>query len=77
VDADPYQKHVSAWEPEDYLKRGYTVRGATALRYIMAKAAQPKYRPYSLFTILAMLSQPYIFNNPKLAWHSYAVKVLS
>jgi hypothetical protein len=76
VDGDPYQRHVSAWEPEDYEKRGYTVRGATAFRYITGKAAQPKYRPYSLFTIMMMLSQPYIFNNPKLAWHSYAVKSL-
>lgn len=74
VDGDPYQAHVSAWEPEDYLKRGYTVKGATGIRYILGKASLPKYHPYSIMAIIAMLSQPIIFNHPKIAWHSYAVK---
>lgn len=76
VDGDPWQAHVSAWEPVDYLKRGYKVRGATGLRYILGKASRPKYRPYILFDIIAMLSQPFLYNHPKLAWHSYAVKEL-
>jgi hypothetical protein len=76
VDGDPYQKHLSAWEPEDYLKRGYTVHGATGLRYILGKASRPKYHPYSVFEIIAMISKPWIFNRPNIAWHSYAVKEL-
>lgn len=76
VDGDPYQAHVSAWEPADYIKRGYSVKGATGLRYILGKASRPRFHPYSIFEIIAMLSKPYIFNNPKIAWHSYAVKVV-
>lgn len=74
VDGDPWQRHISAWEPVDYARQGYKVRGATGLRYILGKASLPKYHPYSVFAIIAMLSQPIIFNNPELAWHSYAVK---
>jgi hypothetical protein len=74
VDGDPHQAHVSAWEPVDYEKRGYTVVGATGLRYFLGKGSLPKYHPYSAFFVLAMLSQPIIFGNPNLAWHSYAVK---
>lgn len=74
VDGDPYQAHLSAWEPVDYIERGYSVRGATGLRHILGKASLPKYHPYSVFAIIAMVSQPIIFNRPNLAWHSYAVK---
>jgi len=74
VDGDPYQAHVSAWEPEDYKKHGYKVVGATGLRYIFGKASLPKYHPYSVWAILGMLSKPFIYHKPELAWHSYAVK---
>lgn len=73
-DDDPWQEHVSAWEPEDYLKRGYTVKGATGIRWVLGKASLPRLRPYSLWAILAMISQPYIYNHPNWARHSYAVK---
>lgn len=74
VDGDPYQAHVSAWEPEDYLKRGYTVKGATGIRWVLGRAGYPKWHPYSLWAIVAMVSQPYIYNHPQWALHSYAVK---
>lgn len=76
VDGDPYQAHVSSWEPSDYLERGYLVKGATGIRWILGKASLPKYHPYSVFAIIAMLSQIFIYNRPKWAWHSYAVKSL-
>jgi len=76
VDGDPFQAHISAWEPDDYLRRGYTVKGATGIRWVLGKASLPKWHPYSFWAIVAMVSQPYIFNHPKWAWHSYAVKVI-
>jgi hypothetical protein len=76
VDDDPYQAHVSSWEPEDYTRRGYTVKGATGVRWVLGKASLPKWHPYSLWAIVAMVSQPYIYNHPQWAWHSYAVKEL-
>jgi hypothetical protein len=77
VDGDPYQAHVSAWEPQDYLSRGFKVRGATGLRYILGKASLPKYKPAFLFAAIAMISQPFIYHRPEIAWHSYAVKELN
>ena len=74
VDGDPWQKHLSAWEPEDYISRGYKVDGSTGLRWLMGKASLPKYHPYAIFQILIILSQPLVFKHPKIAWHSYAVK---
>lgn len=76
VDGDPYQAHVSAWWPQDYTSRGYKVVGSTGLRWLMGKASLPKYHPYQLFMILIILTQPLVFNHPKIAWHSYAVKEL-
>lgn len=76
VDGDHYQRHVSAWEPEDYISHGYKVDGSTGLRWLMGKASLPKYHPYAIFQILIILSQPLVFKHPKIAWHSYAVKEL-
>ncbi len=76
VDEDPYQEHLSAWEPRDYKTRGYKVLGATGLRFLFGKASLPK-RPQFMFYILGMLSQPLVYHFPKLAWHSYAVKELN
>ena len=77
VDGDPFQKHLSAWEPEDFTSRGYKVVGATGLRWLFGKASRPKYHPYSVCSIIGMLSEPLVYHRPKLAWHSYAVKELS
>lgn len=74
VDDDPYQAHLSAWEPRDYQERGYTVKGATGLRWLLGVGSLPKYHPYSIVSIIAMLSQRIIYNHPTWAWHSYAVK---
>jgi hypothetical protein len=74
VDGDPYQKHQSAWEPEDFIQRGYKVVGATGARALLGQSALPKYRPQQLFALAAILSQPFIFDNPQNAIHSYAVK---
>jgi len=74
TDGDPFQEHVSAWEPKDFIERGYTVHGATGLRFIFGKASLPRWHPFSTWSIIAMLSQPYIYNHPRWAWHSYAVK---
>ena len=74
VDDDPHQAHVSAWEPEVYRERGYTVHGATGLRWILGVGSLPKYHPYSVMAIIAMTSMRLIYNKPEWAWHSYAVK---
>lgn len=75
VDGDPYQRHVSAWEPEDYQIKGYEVYGATGYRSLLGKASLPK-RPHNICAMLAMISKPFILNRPKMAWHSYAIKRL-
>ena len=73
VDGDPWQAHLSAWEPDDYKKRGYKVLGGTGLRWLFGKASLPR-KPEILFYALGMLTQPLIYHFPDLAWHSYAVK---
>lgn len=76
VDGDPYQAHVSAWEPKDYRKRGYKVVGTSGLRWLLGKAGTPRYRPHTLCEILALLGQPLIYYKANWGWHSYAVKEL-
>lgn len=77
VHGDPHQKHLSAWEPEDFISRGYKVVGATGLRWIFGKASLPKWHPYYAWSVIGMLSKPLVYHRPKLAWHSYAVKEIN
>ena len=74
VDDDPWQEHISAWMPEDYIKRGYKVRGATGFRFLFGVGSRHKYRPYWLFAHLGLLSVALVHYWPGAAWHSYAVK---
>ena len=74
ADGDPFQAHLSAWEPEDYTGRGYKVVGATGFRWLFGKSSRPKYHPYSVCRIIGMISKPIVFNKPAWARHSYAVK---
>ena len=73
IDGNPYQAHLSAWQPEDYKARGYKVLGGTGFRFFFVKASCPK-RPQSVFYPLGMISQPLVYHFPRLALHSYAVK---
>jgi hypothetical protein len=73
-DGNVYQRHVSAWEPEDFESRGYSVKGSEGLRHVVGKGGSIKYEPRLFFALLALVSQPFIYNRPKLAAHSYAVK---
>ena len=74
TDDNPYQSHYSSWEPSDYQKHGYIVRGAVGMRWMLTKGAAPRFRPYGLCSFIASLTQPVIYRNPKWAFHSYAIK---
>ena len=74
VDGDPYQKHKSAWEPSDFTKRGYTVVGATGSRRLLGESALPKYKPMRAWWLLSIITQPFVYDKPMMAFHSYAVK---
>jgi hypothetical protein len=74
ADGNQYQEHRSAWEPTDYTKRGYSVKGTHGWRWIIGKAGLPKRKPYSFWSIVAMLSLPLVYDRPESAAHSYAVK---
>jgi len=77
VDGDPYQRHVSAWFPEDFQREGYKVRGATGFHWLYGKAGIVKRRPRTPMEYYGQLSQLVIYYFPNLAWHSYAVKELN
>jgi len=73
-DENLFQSHVSAWSPLDFQSMGFTVHGATSFIGLLGNHSEPKLHPYAVFLILAMLSQPYVYNHPYQAFHSYAVK---
>lgn len=76
-DGNEYQEHISAWEPRDFKKMGYTIKGATGLRYFIGTSGAMKYQPHFIFSFLTVISQPFVLHRPKLAGHTYAVKVIN
>lgn len=76
VDGDPYQKHKSAWEPRDFMNRGYAVVGATGARRLLGEFALPRYKPARLWWLLSIMTQPFVYDRPNKAFHSYAIKYI-
>jgi hypothetical protein len=74
VDGDPWQEHVSAWEPKDY--PGYKVRGASGFRFLFGKGEITKFKPKTFWEYFGQVSQPFVYYVPGWARHSYAVKEL-
>ena len=50
-------KHLSGWEANDFLKRGYKVCGGTGLKFIRKEFYEIKFRPKFLWAVLSYFSQ--------------------
>lgn len=69
-DSNPYQVHRSGWTIEDFEKLGFTCYGLSGLKVLKKFQIWP--RP--LNTLLADVSQMFIYKKPKSAFHIIAVK---
>lgn len=69
-DNNPYQIHKSGWTVEDLEKLGFKCYGMSGLKSIK----KLKIKPLFLETIASDISQLFIFNKPKLAFHIIAIK---
>lgn len=70
-DDNSYQVHRSGWTADDFTKLNFKCFGLSGLRCIYGRI-----KPISLNTFLSDISQLFIFNKPKLAFHIVAIKKL-
>jgi hypothetical protein len=76
-DNNPYQTHVSGWTPKEMKKKGYEVRGFSGLFVCWTQEGQPIFRSSpGLFCvlILTLLTQPFVFHLPNLAFQMLCIK---
>lgn len=78
-DGTPYQVHRSGWNPHEFKKQGYTVRGTTGLRWLRGERAGSLFQNpiFKVFNVtLSYLSQPLTYFVPELAWGMVCIKIL-
>ncbi len=76
-DSNPMQLHLSGWEPEEFRRRGYRVRGRMGIRLFRGPYAKVRWRPKILWEAISYYTQPLAMALPQTAFHLLAYKDVS
>lgn len=80
-DKNPYQKHLSAWFPEDFLKRGYRVigQGWNIFHYnkFLKKICDNIGQFNNIFFIISILLQPFLAKRFKYCFQMICIKKMN
>ena len=71
---NPWQVHLSGWDPEDFRKRGYTVYGVNGIKPLRGEFAKVKNKPAFLWNFISDLTTLFVKNKPEKAFQLLAVK---
>jgi SAM-dependent methyltransferase len=72
-DGNALQEHRSGWTVEDLSRAGFTVYGMNGLKPLRGELSYPR-RPRLITRPLSILSQPFVWRRPALAFELLAVK---
>lgn len=74
-DQNPYQKHVSGWEVNEFRKRGYKVYGQ-GLRFLYQSSWAKKFsgRMFLLISLMSFVTAPFTYFYPEHAMYMIAIK---
>ncbi len=73
-EGNPYQVHRSGWDVDDFLKLGFTVRGIRGIKWLRGEYATLKWKPWIVWGIISVLSEPFVYFFPRWAYQLFAVK---
>ncbi len=73
-EGNTYQIHRSGWTVDDFIKLGFTVRGIRGMKWLRGEYATLKWRPWIFWGIVSVLSEPFVYFFPRLAYQLFAVK---
>ncbi|MBV8722042.1 MAG: class I SAM-dependent methyltransferase [Candidatus Eremiobacteraeota bacterium] len=71
---NPYQQHLSGWEPHELRALGYTVLGSAGIKPLRGEAGRIAKRPAPLWWIASKLSEPLVYSRPEKAFGLIAYK---
>ena len=72
-DNNEYQQHKSGWLVDDLVKLGFKCYGVSGLKFLRGELALPVIKPALIGNMLANISEPFVYNNPKRAYHLLCV----
>lgn len=73
-EGNTYQIHRSGWNIDDFLTLGFTVRGIRGLKWLRGEYATLRWKPWVAWGIISVLSEPFVYFFPRLAYQLFAVK---
>ena len=71
---NPLQAHLSGWNIEDFLTRGYRVYGMNGWRRLRIEGGKPLLRPRIVGEIICSLTQMITFKRPQYAFQLLCIK---
>lgn len=60
VEEGDFMKHLSGWEGNDFLKKGYKVCGATGIKFLRKEFHEIKFKPKFFWSFISYLSQIFL-----------------
>jgi len=73
-EGNPYQVHRSGWDVDDFFKLGFTVRGIRGIKWLRGEYATLKWKPWVVWGVISVLSEPFVYFFPRWAYQLFAVK---
>lgn len=73
-DGNDYQIHKSGWTVADLEKIGFKCFGISGHKSLRGKFALPIIKPAFVGNMICNLTEPFVYNNPKSAYHLMCVK---
>lgn len=73
-DSNTYQKHLSGWTVDEFESMGFKCHGLSGLKSLRKEMWVPKIKPEIIGNMICDMSQPFVYNNPKSAYHIIAIK---
>jgi len=74
-DGSPLQIHRSGWGVDDFLKRGYTVRGMAGLKILRGERAQLRFKPKIFWAVISGITQFIVYRFSRFAYHLFSVRL--
>lgn len=69
-----YQLHRSGWTVEEMNKLGFVCHGVGGLKSLRGELAVTKIRPKVVGNLISNLTEPFVYNRPKSAYHLLCIK---
>ena len=73
-DNNTYQVHISGWTEKDMERLGFKCLGVCGLKKLRGEFAVTKIRPVFIGNMISNITEPLVYNNPKLAFSLMCVK---